>query len=206
MKTVSSLLSPRLCSYPLSLIGHLEDILFVDIETTGFTARSSCLYLIGAIYFEKDQIHLMQFFAEKKEEEVDVLKAFLSLCQSHSILVHYNGNNFDIPYMKQKCAQYHLREPFSHMTGVDIYKRIMPYKKLLGLENVKQKTVEQFMGIKRDDQYNGGELIQIYEDYVKAPLPSDLDLLLLHNADDMKGMFSILPVLTYSDMFTHPLR
>ena len=66
MKTVSSLLSPRLCSYPLSLIGHLEDILFVDIETTGFTARSSCLYLIGAIYFEKDQIHLMQFFAEKK--------------------------------------------------------------------------------------------------------------------------------------------
>ena len=54
MKTVSSLLSPRLCSYPLSLIGHLEDILFVDIETTGFTARSSCLYLIGAIYFEKD--------------------------------------------------------------------------------------------------------------------------------------------------------
>ena len=69
MKTVSSLLSPRLCSYPLSLIGHLEDILFVDIETTGFTARSSCLYLIGAIYFEKDQIHLMQFFAEKKEED-----------------------------------------------------------------------------------------------------------------------------------------
>lgn len=206
MKTVSSLLSPRLCSYPLSLIGHLEDILFIDIETTGFTARSSCLYLIGAIYFEKDQIHLMQFFAEKKEEEVDVLKAFLSLCQSHSILVHYNGNNFDIPYMKQKCAQYHLREPFSHMTGVDIYKRIMPYKKLLGLENVKQKTVEQFMGIKRDDQYNGGELIQIYEDYVKAPLPSDLDLLLLHNADDMKGMFSILPVLTYSDMFTHPFK
>ena len=51
MKTVSSLLSPRLCSYPLSLIGHLEDILFVDIETTGFTARNSCLYLIGAIYF-----------------------------------------------------------------------------------------------------------------------------------------------------------
>ena len=68
MKTVSSLLSPRLCSYPLSLIGHLEDILFVDIETTGFTARSSCLYLIGAIYFEKDQIHLMQFFAENGKQ------------------------------------------------------------------------------------------------------------------------------------------
>ena len=34
-------------SYPLERLAPLERILFIDIETTGFTARSSVLYLIG---------------------------------------------------------------------------------------------------------------------------------------------------------------
>ncbi len=34
-------------TYPLDRLELLERILFLDIETTGFTARSSCLYLIG---------------------------------------------------------------------------------------------------------------------------------------------------------------
>ena len=38
-------------SYPLNRIAPIERILFIDIETTGFTARSSYLYLIGCAYF-----------------------------------------------------------------------------------------------------------------------------------------------------------
>ncbi len=206
MKTVNSLISTKLCNYPLSLIGPEEDILFVDIETTGFTARTSSLYLIGCIYFKNNQVHLTQYFAEKPEQEKDILSAFISLCKEHKILIHYNGNNFDIPYMKQKCQQYDLKEPFSAMTGVDIYKRIMPYKKVLFLPNVKQKTVEQYMDIQRKDTYNGGQLITVYQDYVKNPTEYNLQLLLLHNSDDMKGMFSILPILTYADIFLQPFR
>ena len=36
-------------SYPLERLAPLERILFIDIETTGFTARSSYLYLIGSV-------------------------------------------------------------------------------------------------------------------------------------------------------------
>lgn len=206
MKTVQSILSPKLCTYPLSLIGEPEDILFVDIETTGFTARTSTLYMIGCIFFEHGQIHLIQWFAEKPVEERKVLIAFLQKCRSHQILIHYNGNNFDIPYMKQKCLQYKLDEPFSEMDGIDIYKRIMPYKKMLGLDNVKQKTVEAYLGIKRDDIYNGGELIRIYEDYVASPSSVSYKLLIGHNGDDMRGMLQLLPILTYADMFMQPFR
>ncbi len=206
MKTIDTLLSPKLCKYPLSMIGEPEDILFVDIETTGFTARTSSLYMIGCIFFEHDQIHLIQWFAEKPEEEKKILSAFLQKCRSHQILIHYNGNNFDIPYMKQKCMQYHIPQPFSDMEGVDIYKRIMPYKKMLHLENVKQKTVEEFMQISRDDMYNGGQLIEVYKDYVASPAPEKAHLLLLHNADDMKGMLQLLPILSYADMFVQPFK
>ncbi len=206
MKTIQTLLSPKLCTYPLSLIGEPEDILFVDIETTGFTARTSTLYMIGCIFFEHDQIHLIQWFAETPEDEKKVLTAFFQKCRSHQILIHYNGNNFDLPYMKQKCLQYHLDEPFSSMDGIDIYKRIMPYKKMLHLDNVKQKTVEQFMEIQRQDKYNGGELIDVYKDYLSAPSSDKAQLLLLHNADDMKGMLQLLPILSYADMFVQPFR
>ena len=206
MKTIQTLLSPKLCTYPLSLIGEPEDILFVDIETTGFTARTSTLYMIGCIFFEFDKIHLIQWFAEKPEEEKKILTAFLQKCRSHTTLIHYNGNNFDIPYMKQKCRQYHLDEPFSDMDGVDIYKRIMPYKKMLHLDNVKQKTVEEWLEIHRDDQFNGGQLIEVYKDYVSSPSKDKADLLLLHNADDMRGMLQLLPILSYADMFVQPFK
>lgn len=206
MKTIQTLLSPKLCTYPLDMIAEPEDILFVDIETTGFTARTSTLYMIGCIYFEFDKIHLIQWFAEKPEEEKKILSVFLQKCRSHTTLIHYNGNNFDIPYMKQKCKQYHLDEPFSDMEGVDIYKRIMPYKKMLHLDNVKQKTVESYLEIGREDKYNGGELIDVYKDYVSAPSQEKAQLLLLHNADDMRGMLQLLPILTYADMFVQPFK
>ncbi len=92
------------------------------------------------------------------------------------------------------------------MEGIDIYKRIMPYKKALMLDNLKQKTVEAFLDISREDKYNGGQLISIYKDYVKAPTQESENLLLLHNADDMKGMLSLLPILTYADIFFKPMR
>lgn len=206
MKTIHNKLSPSLCHYPLSLIGAEEDLLFVDIETTGFTAKTSHLYLIGCIYFENQEIHLVQWFAEKPEEEEKVLRQFIECAKKHKLLIHYNGNNFDIPYMKQKCLQYDLKEPFSAMEGVDIYKRIMPYKTILSLENLKQKTVENFMEIERTDKYHGGELIEIYKEYCKNPTEYALQLLLLHNADDMRGMFSLLPILTYADIFLQPFR
>lgn len=206
MKTIQTLLSPKLCTYPLSMLGEPEDILFVDIETTGFSARTSSLYMIGCIFFELDRIHLVQWFAEKPDEEKKILSAFLQKCRSHQILIHYNGNNFDIPYMKQKCKQYHMEEPFSEMDGIDIYKRIMPYKKMLHLENVKQKNVEAYLGIAREDRYNGGELIEIYKDYVTSPTQDKAHLLLLHNADDMRGMLRLLPILAYADMFVQPFR
>lgn len=206
MKTFTDDLSMDAISYPLEQIGNLNDILFVDIETTGFSARTSSLYEIGCICFEENTPKLIQYFAEKPEEEKQILEAFFTLCKEHSILIHYNGNTFDIPFMKAKAGQYGLEHPFDRMEGVDIFKRISPYKKILGLENCKQKTVEQFLDIVREDQYNGGQLIEIYHDYCKKPSAETEELLILHNRDDMKGMLKLLPVLTYADIFLQPFR
>lgn len=47
MKKSEETLEDFAISYPLDKLAPLEQILFLDIETTGFTSRTSYLYMIG---------------------------------------------------------------------------------------------------------------------------------------------------------------
>ena len=51
----------------------------------------------------------------------------------------------------------------------------------------------------------GGQLIEVYRDYLHTHEKSLYDLLILHNEDDLKGMPAILPILSYADFFSSPL-
>lgn len=206
MKTIQQELKDFNLSYPLEQLAPLDKILFVDIETTGFTAKSSVLYLIGCAWYNSTNWVITQWFATGYAEEKEILEAFFQFSQNYTHLIHFNGNNFDLPFMLQKCKQYDMQEDFSCFEGIDIYKRIAPYKLFLHLPNCKQKTLEQFLGINRIDTFNGGELIGIYHDYVSAPSDVSERLLLQHNADDIRGMLSILPVLAYYDLFNKGVK
>lgn len=203
MRTIRRKLADIQLSYPLERETDLSNILFIDIETTGFTAKNSILYLIGCVYYEKEKWHTIQWFATSYEDEKEVIEGFFKFALGHfTHLIHFNGNNFDLPFILQKCSQYGLSYNFSFFTGIDIYKRIAPFKDFLHLPNCKQKTLEQFLGICREDPYNGGELISIYHEYVKNRTDAAYDAILAHNADDLAGMLHILPVLAYSDVFS----
>ena len=179
----------------------MEKILFLDIETTGLTASSSQLYLIGCVFFSEGNWQIKQWFAQSPEEEPELIKAFFTFAEGFSYLMHFNGNTFDLPYLKQKIRFYDLPYHFGNFEGIDIYRRIAPYKSFLKLPNCKQKTLEYFLNIEREDTYSGGELINVYNDYLTSHDYNLYHLLLLHNSDDMKGMLEILPILSYYDLF-----
>ncbi len=65
--------------------------------------------------------------------------------EHYRYLIHFNGDGFDIPYLLKRCRAYDLDYGFLNIKSVDIYKIIKPYKKLLGLENLKQKSIECFL-------------------------------------------------------------
>ncbi len=193
-------------SYPLNRLAPLERILFLDIETTGFAARSSYLYLIGCAYYLAGKWRTIQWMAEQYEQEADILKAFFEFAKLYRYLIHFNGNNFDLPFIAQKCEQHALPYTFDNFQGMDLYRRISPYKFFLKIPNCKQKTLEQFLGIERKDVFSGGELIGIYHDCVKNPTEFSENSLLLHNSDDLKGMLQTLPILAYYDLFNQPVK
>ncbi|MCR5477625.1 MAG: ribonuclease H-like domain-containing protein [Lachnospiraceae bacterium] len=206
MRIEQETLEPFEVSYPVELLADPEKLLFLDIETTGFTARSSYLYLIGCAYFSGGHWRTIQWFAETYEQEKDILEAFFAFRKDYTHLVHFNGNQFDLTFIRQKCQDLHLYYDLDQMTGIDLYKRISPLKQFLKLPNCKQKTMETFLGIDRKDAFSGGELIGIYHDYVQNPSEFSRNSLLLHNEDDLRGMLQILPMLTYYDMMNGELR
>lgn len=206
MRTINQTLENFTIQYPLERIAPLDKLLFIDIETTGFTAKSSSLYLIGAAYYYSGRWHIKQWFATNYDDEKALLEDFFPFAADFTHLVHFNGNNFDLPYLLQKCEMHKLSYHFDDFEGIDIYKRISPYKFFLHTPNCKQKTLEELLGIDREDVYNGGELIDIYHDYVKNPTEEACRFLLLHNSDDMKGMLQILPLLAFYDLFNGPLK
>ena len=168
-------------TYPLNRIGSLDDLLFFDIETTGFSGDYSNLYLIGCTYYKNDSWHLIQWFADTRESEPELLHAFFRFLKNYKILVHFNGDGFDIPYLLKRCKFYGFPYDFSQVESFDIYRKIKPYRYLLQLDSLKQKSIECFLGINREDTYNGGQLIEVYHDYLRSHDDYLYQLLILHN-------------------------
>ena len=106
-----------------------ETCIYFDIETTGLKAETSHLYLIGyAVQKKPGSWEIRQLFAERTEDERDLLKAFSDICMRYRTVIHFNGDRFDIPYLETKYQEYSMPSPFRQMDTADIYRMVRPYK------------------------------------------------------------------------------
>ena len=179
-----------------------ESSIFFDIETTGFSPATSIVYLIGCLRKQGDEWIIDQFLAESKEDEKEVLEQFMDLLSRYRKIITFNGIGFDIPFIKAKCTSYKISSCFDSFQYVDIFKEVAKLKSILNLPNYKQKTIEQFLGISREDIYSGGELIPVFEQYINTHEARFEELLLLHNFEDVLGMLDLLPVLSYEKVLS----
>lgn len=177
-----------------------DDILFFDIETTGLSRKNNHIYLIGCGRYSENKLEIIQWFAENEMDEVNVLKAFLDYSSSFTYLVNYNGKSFDIPFVTERLSKYGLSMP--EFNSIDLYTYVKPLKNILSLCDITQKSVENYLGITRKDKYNGKELINVYKKYLLSG--NGLNLLLLHNKEDVLNMHNVVSILDYVELFnTH---
>ena len=186
----------------------INDYIFFDIETTGFSYKNSICYLIGAIYYNEDYWMYTQWFAANPSDEADILNDFVEFSKRYRYIVSFNGERFDIPFINGRCELLESDVQLDNINdrSIDIFHIIQPLKNLLNLDNYKQKSIEEFLGIRRMDKYNGGELIKCYKQYVISKNESLLNTLLLHNHDDIIGLVNITPVLNYMDIINHNIN
>lgn len=173
---------------------------FLDIETTGLSPKWNPIYLIGVGTWDalKKEGQVLQFFAEKENEEREILSRFLDFASKKKKVVTFNGNRFDLPYVAERLKRNGLENSvFSSLERRDLYLDFKPAKKKYDLPSLRQKAIEDFLGISREDQMNGGELIPVYKKYASSPSEEDRHLLLLHNENDVEGMYPLFRMYPY---------
>ncbi|MDF1617538.1 ribonuclease H-like domain-containing protein [Petrocella sp. FN5] len=168
------------------------DTMAFDIETTGFSPKYATIYLIGMVYYDKMKNALIreQWFCEKASDEYELLFNFNAQLKKYNRIYHFNGDQFDLPFIKRRMALYKMDCP--SYISYDLLKILRPFKKTLGLDNLKLKTLEKYFGYNRHDPFSGGDLIQVYEAYLDTKDEPLLQTLLLHNYEDLLGLVGLI--------------
>ena len=182
-------------------IPYCPRAVFYDIETTGFSPKNEQIYLIGVLVPEAGGGRLIQWFAENAADEGNVLKEIGPFLMSDLPLISFNGETFDVPFIRDRAAAWGLTVFADDMKSLDLYKIIRPYKTLFCLEDLKQKTIERALSLSREDCFSGGELIQVYRDWQENRSPELLDQLFCHNRDDVAGLGSLDAIRTVPAYF-----
>lgn len=199
--------------------------LFLDIETTGFSRAKAEVYLIGCAYLQDQQLVTEQFFSDSQNTAIDgsttqdsptnrfeqeraLLTELSAFCSrvSFDTVITFRGLNFDLPFLNSRCARLGLEPMFQpdydNKNYVDLYAIYSAYRPIFQLPNLKQKTLEAFLGMARDDEYDGGALIKVYQAYLKTPADRTERLLLQHNLEDLRGMAKLLDLHAYTCFFS----
>lgn len=207
MITLTTPFTPEFTPYLPTEYRNMRAIYF-DIETTGLSAQSSYVYLIGCAYEEEGAYVLTQWMTTEPAEEKELLRLFFEKVKDYDLLLHYNGTGFDLPFLEKKAKRHCLSYPLSDLESLDLYAAARKLKDYLTTEDLKLKSMEQFFGFTRTDTFSGGDLIEVYAQFLGLYRLNELTnhgkeqevtalghVLLLHNAEDIKNLPSLTVLL-----------
>ncbi len=169
---------------------NLKKIVF-DIETMGLYPGKDMI--INAGFCDPETLECVQLFAETPGDEERLLRDILSIISEYDVVITYNGDRFDLPFIQTRCRKYSI-DFNQNFWSIDMYRYLRKYWPMAErMAHLNQKSVEIALGLadKRSDEIGGGECIPLYEEYLLTSNQKAKDLILLHNADDIKQLAKI---------------
>jgi len=168
-----------------------EKVCYLDIETTGLS--STPIFLVGLMYQREDKMVVDQLFARDYSEEEAVLDFLASLLGDFELIVTFNGESFDVPFINERMS-YH-RIPFRvEMRHIDL---LHISRAIVGsiLPNHKLQTLERHLiGRKRIGDIPGYDIPDAYHNFVRTGDASQIETILHHNRLDLITMLQLVTV------------
>lgn len=168
--------------------------LFVDIETTGLSPDVSAITVIGCCQMDGT---VTQWFNEDGFSQKKILLEFLDFCHPFQTLFTFNGATFDLPFLKAKIKELNIEDSLDHIKHVDLYQILRPFRHLLPVKTFRQKDLEQYLGISREDNLSGRKIVKTYQTFLETNHTKYKEQLLLHNKEDLTGLLQISSLLCY---------
>ena len=143
MKTMITTVNKNDCKIDQAHFDDPSTSLFIDIETTGLSPEYSYIYLIGVAYCNNtnDDIEIKQWLISNPSEEKEMLESVTGFISSYETVIHFNGNNFDLPFITARCKANGIDFSFENMAGIDIFRRVSSLKHFLKLDSCKKLRV-----------------------------------------------------------------
>ncbi len=169
-----------------------------DIETAGLSSQKDMI--ISASFINEDGTELRQYFCDDPESEYLLLTRIFEEFTNLDAVITYNGESFDIPFVKKRAEKYSMGDMCPYVWNIDIYKLLKNYwmaGKLL--PSLSQSSVENALGLSRDrtDTIDGSECISLYNMFLAKGDEDAKEKILLHNADDVRQLASIASRLSF---------
>ncbi|MDP7143773.1 MAG: ribonuclease H-like domain-containing protein [Pseudomonadales bacterium] len=166
-----------------------QDVVFMDVESTGF--GNSALFLIGTMLWHGGGFEVRQFFARNYAEERGVVTMFLETLAEHKLLVTFNGKSFDFPYIRARSAATGIQfvaDPY-HLDLLHVCRRIWKDQ----LPNCKLQTLEGYICNRhRLGDIPGSEIPDAYHEYVRTNNAWQMVDVLKHNLLDLVTLADLM--------------
>ena len=167
----------------------LQDLLFLDTETTGLSGGAGTLaFEIGTGFFDGDFFRIRQYVIRDYSQEREMLEAVIDLVKERRTVITFNGKTFDLPLIESRCIMNGLRFSFSDCPQLDllhICRRVFK----LRLGRCSLSALEQaVLGSEREDDLPGALVPQRFFDYLHSGEFSLIRDVLRHNFDDVLSM------------------
>lgn len=179
-----------------------RQLMLVDIETTGLSYERSMIYMISCGFYDNDQVKVISLFNDDGISEENLLLAFIDIlesCKQDSVqpicLVSFNGLTFDIPFLQRHFHYHEMDYDLYQYDMLDLFRELKTCKCAFGLKKCRQTDFEELMGISRDHDQCGKELIKAYRQFLSSKDEGIREELLRHNVYDVYHMSLLLPLL-----------
>ncbi len=170
-----------------------EDLLFIDVETTGLSAGAgTIIFLLGMVEIKEDGIRVKQYFLPSFSSEWLFIRELSNDIFSKKIIVTYNGKSFDYHIIKNRFViqGYPFKDDF-HLHFDLLYPARKFWKGLL--EQYSLGTVEyRVLGFKRYEDVHGSEIPLLYFRFLNSGDTEIVKRIVHHNRMDLLSLVALL--------------
>ncbi len=171
-----------------------ERFILFDIETSGLNPKYSKVRMMTYTYLKDGEVHTTQTFCSDSDEKL-IIFDFIKRVEN-KFLITYNGSTFDIPFIQKRAIKHGYN--LDQIAQFDIYKNII-VKRFKSNDRKNLKNIEEILGIRRSDEIDGKQWIDILKLYDNSNI-KDLVKLYLHNYEDVINMYHIIKKMNIEDL------
>jgi hypothetical protein len=175
-----------------------DEVLFLDLETTGFGGAGIYPFLIGVAFYRGSVLHVQQLFMLGPGHEAALLGHFLELTERFRYLASFNGRTFDVHVLEDRFTLHRMR---CALLGAPHFDVLFPSRQLWKgrYENCRLTTLErQVLGIRRGRDVESGLIPALYHHYVRSGETHGMAAIFRHNCQDLLSLVALSAALLRS--------